>query len=105
MSTRDLANGHKDPRPLVIGIIGDYDPALLYHRATIEAINHAANVLSVAVDCVWLPTESLDGQDGEGMLGRFDALWCAPGSPYRSMDGALKSIRFARERDVPFLGT
>ena len=27
------------------------------------------------------------------------------GSPYASMDGALNAIRYARERNVPFLGT
>jgi CTP synthase (UTP-ammonia lyase) len=38
-------------------------------------------------------------------LRRFDALWCAPGSPYQSMDGALQGIRFAREEGWPFIGT
>ena len=28
-----------------------------------------------------------------------------PGSPYKSFDGMLKGIEFARERDWPFLGT
>jgi len=30
---------------------------------------------------------------------------CAPWSPYKSLDGALRAIRFAREADVPLLGT
>src|SRR5690606_14919504 len=38
-------------------------------------------------------------------VGDFDALWCVPGSPYRSMDGALRAIRAARESGRPFLGT
>ena len=29
----------------------------------------------------------------------------APGSPYKSFDGMLKGIEFARRRDWPFLGT
>jgi len=32
-------------------------------------------------------------------------VWCTPGSPYRSEAGALRAIRHARERRVPFLGT
>jgi len=35
----------------------------------------------------------------------FDGLWCVPGSPYRSMNGALNAIRFARENNIPFIGT
>jgi len=34
-----------------------------------------------------------------------DALWCAPGSPYRSLDGALEALRYGREHGVPTLGT
>jgi CTP synthase (UTP-ammonia lyase) len=35
----------------------------------------------------------------------FDALWIAPGSPYKSLIGALNAIRYAREHDVPLLAT
>ncbi len=52
----------------------------------------------------WLPTPSLDG-DAEGKMDRFDAFLCAPGSPYKSTEGALNGIRFARENDRPFIGT
>lgn len=39
------------------------------------------------------------------MMREYDAFWCAPGSPYRSLTGALDAIRFAREERVPFIGT
>jgi CTP synthase (UTP-ammonia lyase) len=58
-----------------------------------------------ALNIRWLPTEALAGADGESVLARCDGLWAAPGSPYRSMEGALRAIRFARERRWPFLGT
>src|SRR5208282_6192757 len=32
-------------------------------------------------------------------------LLCSPGSPYKSLDGALAGIRYARENKVPFIGT
>lgn len=34
-----------------------------------------------------------------------DGLWMAPGSPYRSVAGALTAIRFAREGTIPLLAT
>ena len=91
--------------PLRVGIIGDFDPQLRYHLATNEALGHAASALSITVDCAWLPTESLDHAGCEATLQRFDALWCAPASPYNSMQGALQGIQFAREQDWPFIGT
>jgi CTP synthase (UTP-ammonia lyase) len=90
---------------LRVGIIGDFDPHLRYHLATNEALRHAAYALSLRVDTVWLSTESLDNTDCEATLTRFDALWCAPASPYKSMRGALKAIQWAREKDWPFIGT
>jgi len=38
-------------------------------------------------------------------LGRFDAIWLVPGSPYDNPDGAIAAVRTARERRIPFLGT
>jgi len=93
------------PQSLRVGIIGDFSSRYPSHLATNEALSHAAAVLAVTVDCFWLPTQSLDDEDSEIALKQFDALWCAPGSPYRSMDGALRAIRFAREKDWPFTAT
>lgn len=92
-------------RQLKVGIIGDYDPSRISHIPTNQALGHAAEALSVSVDSSWLPTESLaNGFDGT-ILKQFDALWCAPGTPYKSMDGALQAIQFARETGWPFVGT
>lgn len=88
-----------------IGIIGDYDPDRLSHTATEEALAHAARSLSLRLAITWLPTPTLDQPEGVAALRSFDALWCAPGSPYRSTDGALAAIRFAREEDWPLIGT
>src|SRR5262245_60919421 len=88
-----------------IGIIADFDPGFRPQTATNEAIAHAADALSAAVDACWLPTASLTERDGRTALERCDGLWAAPGSPYRSLEGALEGIRFARERDWPFVGT
>ena len=83
---------------LRVGIIGDFDPQLRYHLATNEALRHAAHTLSLRVDTAWLPTESLDHAGCEATLKRFDALWCAPASPYKSMHGALKAIQWRVKR-------
>ena len=91
---------------LKMGIIGNYDPKTFFsHIPTNEALNHAAQFLSKSLDFAWLPTSSLTGESRAATLKKFDALWCAPGSPYKSMNGALRAIRFAREHDWPFVGT
>jgi CTP synthase (UTP-ammonia lyase) len=91
---------------LKVGIIGDYDPKIYFsHISTNEALSHTASALSVSIDFTWLPTLSLTGESIGIALKQFDALWCAPGSPYKSMEGALQAIWFAREMGFPFIGT
>ena len=91
--------------PRVIAVIGDrvsgFDP-----HDTIEAsIEHAADALRVPVPAVrWLPTDEL-ATHGADLLRDAAAVWCAPGGPFRSLEGALAGIQSARERGVPFLGT
>jgi len=88
-----------------IGILGDFNPEFPSHHATNNAIQHAARKLNMTVDSQWLPTPSLAAPDSEKLLETFDGLWASPGSPYKSFDGMLKGIEFARRRDWPFLGT
>ena len=89
-----------------IGIIGDFNPGkYASHQATNEALEHAADSLSLKPCIVWMPTESFTGEVGLKKLELFDSLWAAPGSPYISMEGALNAIKKARLLDKPFLGT
>lgn len=87
-----------------IGIIGDYRATNPTHLATDAALQHAAAHLGLGIAVEWLPTPQIE-REGDALLRPFDALWCSPGSPYRSMAGALHGIRFAREQGRPFIGT
>ena len=87
-----------------VGIVGDHDPNSPTHAATEEALGYAGDYLGIFVVAEWLPTGDLEGRGSE-VLREFDAVFCSPGSPYRSLDGALEAIRFARENGVPFIGT
>lgn len=91
-------------RTVHVGIIGDRDPDKPSHRATDSALEHAAAVLGVSVEVEWLPTPLLE-ERATAVVDRFDALWCAPGSPYESLEGALEAIRLAREGGMAFIGT
>ena len=87
---------------IAIGLIGDYSGTVPAHQAIPLALRRAADALQVAVGFEWVPTEEITSIS---RIARFDGLWCVPGSPYRSMHGALLAIWHARESAVPFLGT
>ncbi|HMH00220.1 MAG TPA: hypothetical protein VK555_02340, partial [Terriglobales bacterium] len=88
-----------------IGILGDFNPEFRSHHATNESLQHAAAKLNLPVESAWISTPSVLEPDAQRMLESFDGIWAAPGSPYKSFDGMLKGIEFARRRDWPFLGT
>jgi len=84
-----------------IALVGDYDETVTAHQAVPQAIDLAARALLITVEPVWirsrdvLPAALLD----------FDALWCVPLSPYENPAAVVAAIGFAREKDIPFLGT
>ncbi|HEV2731488.1 MAG TPA: hypothetical protein VGV15_15765 [Terriglobales bacterium] len=91
--------------PIRIGILGDFNPEFRSHHAINDSLQHAAGKLGIAVESVWLPTLSLLEAAAAAVLESFDGLWASPGSPYKSFDGMLKGIEFARVHDWPFLAT
>jgi CTP synthase (UTP-ammonia lyase) len=88
-----------------IGILGDFDPKAPNLPAVAMSLQHAASKLGVTVDSEWVATPSVLEPTALKRLESFEGIWAAPGSPYRSMEGMLKGIAFARTRDWPFLGT
>jgi CTP synthase (UTP-ammonia lyase) len=88
---------------LSVAVIGDFDESYTPHTATNAAISHSAKALGAEVTVTWLATEPLDTDLGP--VTEADVLWCAPGSPYQSLSGAIAALRFGRENAVPTLGT
>jgi CTP synthase (UTP-ammonia lyase) len=89
-------------REVLVGLVGDRSPSVVAHEAIPVALERAAQALDIGVGYRWIPTDEIESV---ARVAEFDGLWCVPGGPYRSMDGALLAIRYARETRTPFLGT
>ena len=87
-----------------VALIADFDPSFPPHPATEEAARHAAAALEVEAELAWIGTEELEPNAAARLTG-FAGIWVAPGSPYQSLAGVLAAIRFARDNDMPLLGT
>jgi CTP synthase (UTP-ammonia lyase) len=85
-----------------IGLVGDRNDTVPAHVAIPRALAMASGFLKCSVDFDWIPTEEISRNK---RISDYDALWCVPASPYRSTDGALRAIKWAREQSRPFLGT
>ena len=86
-------------------MVGDRSDDVRAHVAIPSTIDACARIVGRAIAQRWLRTDEIADGDVDARLAGASAIWCVPGSPYASMEGALATIRFARERGVPFLGT
>jgi CTP synthase (UTP-ammonia lyase) len=91
-------------RDMKLAIIGDFNPSSKSHIATNEAIEHAKKYLNLELKADWIATESI-AENLPVITGNYNGFWIAPGSPYKSMTGALEIIKYARINDIPTLGT
>lgn len=82
----------------VVGVVGDFKAQNHTHLATNRALE------DVGLRFEWIPTPDLDAEP-ENRLADYAGVWIAPASPFLSMDGALRAVRYARERSVPLVGT
>jgi CTP synthase (UTP-ammonia lyase) len=91
-------------RKIKIGLIGDYSPAVTAHIAIPKALQLSSQRLNDDLEYHWLDTDKIS-KKYFNELNSFDGFWAVPASPYKDMEGALSAIKFARENNVPFLGT
>src|SRR5690242_3279903 len=82
---------------VTVALVGDRQPSHASHRE-LDAVR---GQLGEGVSAEWIATDGDRVRD----LGEFDGIWLVPGSPYADDAAAYEAVRWARENDVPFLGT
>lgn len=90
-------------KPLRIAIIGDYTANKHTHIALNEAVEHCRRHLDFPIETTWVATDNIP--QVAFVPDYTDALWIAPGSPYKNDDAVYGLIRWARENNFPLLGT
>ncbi len=68
-----------------------------------QSIKEAAEELQAELEAQWIISDALDVS--EEHLKLFDGFWFSPGSPYKNAENVLSAIQYARENEVPALGT
>ncbi len=87
-----------------LAIIGDFNASFRPHVATNEAIEHTKQIMNLQVDTDWISTDDII-DNFKSIIDTYAGYWIAPGSPYKSMTGALDIIKYARLNNIPTLGT
>ena len=78
-----------------LAVVGDHNAEYETHRA----IDHTLTLVPREVEAAW------HGSDVALAMDAVDAVWVAPGSPYRDDDAVYHTIEAARRAGTPILGT
>jgi len=101
---RDMVARLKAPKELVIiGLVGKYVELRDAYYSVREALCHAALAHNREVKIEWLDSGELDGM-GDDKLGQVQGIIVPGGFGYRGIEGMIKGAKFAREREIPYLG-
>ncbi len=87
-----------------VGIVGKYVELEDAYLSVKEALIHAALAEGYELDIEWISSESLEKGRELDRLDRLDGIVVPGGFGYRGIEGKIVAARFARTREVPYLG-
>ena len=88
---------------LKIGIIGDFDENKISQVKTDQCLEDIATNLDIGVAKQWVSTDTIT-RESVKEIDVYDGIWAAPGD-YSNPSGAILAIQYARENNIPFIGT
>ncbi len=94
----------KPEKHVRIGICGKYVNLKDAYKSIIEAFIHAGAENNVKVDLVWIASEDIKANGAGAYMQNIDGLLIPGGFGERGVEGKIESIRYVRERNIPFLG-
>jgi len=100
----DFVNKLKSPKNTInIGLVGKYVELQDSYKSILESLVHAGSVNETKVNVHSIHSEYIDDEINEKIL-KLDGLIVAPGFGSRGIEGKIKSIKSARENNIPFFG-
>ncbi|WP_340587631.1 CTP synthase [Erythrobacter alti] len=103
----DVVDRYENPEGEVnIGVVGKYVGLPDAYKSLNEALVHGGMANRTKVNIEWIDAEVFEGDDAEiaAQLEPLHGILVPGGFGDRGSEGKIASVRFARERKVPFLG-
>ncbi|MBC6432863.1 CTP synthase [Nostoc sp. HG1] len=95
---------HTPKHELEIAIVGKYVQLSDAYLSVVEALNHAAISTYGKLRLRWVNSEDLETGSAETYLKGVDGVVVPGGFGVRGVDGKIAAIKYARDRQIPFLG-
>ncbi|MFM9156892.1 MAG: CTP synthase, partial [Dolichospermum sp.] len=87
-----------------IAIVGKYVRLSDAYLSVVESLRHAAIATHGDLRLRWVNSEALETEPAENYLSGVDGIIVPGGFGSRGIDGKIAAIKYARNRQIPFLG-
>jgi CTP synthase len=95
---------HRADVPVDIAVVGKYVYLRDAYLSVMESLRHGGFHHGADVRIHWIASDDLGGDATEDALAHMDGVLIPGGFGVRGVEGKVDAVRFARERNVPFLG-
>lgn len=87
-----------------VAIVGKYTQLEDAYKSIAEALTHGGIANRTRVQAEWIDAEIFETEDPAPYLENFHAILVPGGFGERGTEGKIKAARFAREKNIPYLG-
>jgi CTP synthase len=100
---RVVAAQGKKTMTVKVALVGKYTNLSDAYKSINEALIHAGIHTQTQVEIHYIDAERID-KEGTALLEPFDAILIPGGFGERGVEGKIKTVQYARENQVPYLG-
>jgi CTP synthase len=101
----DVVRKVKSPRATTrIAVVGKYVELKDSYKSLIEALAHGGIANDARVDVVWVDAEAVEREGPASHFADMHGILVPGGFGDRGIEGKIRSIRHAREMQIPFFG-
>jgi len=99
-----VVDGKLNPeRKISVAMVGKYMELLDAYKSLIEALTHAGIHTKTQVVIDFIDSEEIE-KSGVGLLKGKDAILVPGGFGNRGIEGKIRTVQYARENNIPYLG-
>jgi len=95
---------HNTSKKVTVGVVGKYTDLKDSYKSLNEALIHGGIYNNAEVNIDWINSEKLREKDILSKLSNVQGIIVPGGFGERGIEGKIASIKFAREKNIPFFG-
>ena len=99
-----IKNIRKNKKEIDVAIVGKYAKLEDSYISVIESLKHAGYKNNVKVTVNVVDSEEITEKNVSTILKKYKAIVVPGGFGYRGIEGMITTIKYAREKNIPFLG-